>query len=265
MGTCHGRLRTRDHGRADAADALFQEALSHHAPAGRPLDAARTQLSYGEWLRRNQRRVDARQHLRLGLETFQDLRAEALAARADQELRASGETARKRDPSTLVKLTPMELKIAQLVTSGMSNKDVAAQCWISPRTVAFHLRNVFAKAGVTSRGELAQSTWPSATSPPHPGHLAGVSNPDPGHARPQCHHPLRERDRHEHRHPPPRTIRAPRQNPGRTSGPVARVIAASLAAGAIAAAWSSPSSSSPARPRASSPDPCCLPSAWAGR
>jgi len=55
-----------------------------------------------------------------------------------------------------VKLTPTELKIAQLVTAGMSNKDVAAQCWISPRTVAFHLRNVFAKAGVTSRGELAQ-------------------------------------------------------------------------------------------------------------
>ena len=73
-----------------------------------------------------------------------------------QELRASGETARKRDPSTLVKLTPMELKIAQLVASGMSNKDVAAQIWVSPRTVAFHLRNVFTKAGVTSRGELAR-------------------------------------------------------------------------------------------------------------
>ena len=84
------------------------------------------------------------------------MRAEALADRATQELRASGETARKRDPSTLVKLTPMELKIAQLVSSGLSNKDVAAQIWVSPRTVAFHLRNIFAKAGVTSRGELAQ-------------------------------------------------------------------------------------------------------------
>jgi DNA-binding CsgD family transcriptional regulator len=76
--------------------------------------------------------------------------------RAADELRASGETARKRDPSTLVDLTPMELKIATLVSGGLSNKDVAAQCWISPRTVAFHLRNVFAKTGVTSRGELAQ-------------------------------------------------------------------------------------------------------------
>ena len=138
------------------AEAWFQEALSQHERAGRPLDAARTQLAYGEWLRRSHRRVDARQHLRASLDTFQDLRAEALAARANQELRASGETARKRDPSTLVKLTPMELQIAQLVSSGMSNKEVAAQCWISPRTVAFHLRNVFAKAGVTSRGELAR-------------------------------------------------------------------------------------------------------------
>jgi DNA-binding CsgD family transcriptional regulator len=138
------------------AEALFEEALSHHARATRPLDAAHAQLAYGEWLRRSQRRVDARRHLRQALDTFQDVRAEALAARANQELRASGETARKRDPSTLVKLTPTELQIAQLVSSGMSNKEVATQCWISPRTVAFHLRNIFAKAGVTSRGELAQ-------------------------------------------------------------------------------------------------------------
>jgi DNA-binding CsgD family transcriptional regulator len=148
-----GRALTADHAEADA---LFRESLAHHADAGRPLDAARAQLAYGEWLRRSQRRVDARQYLREAVETFQDLRAESLAARANQELRASGETARKRDPSTLVKLTPTELQIARLVSSGLSNKDVAAQCWISPRTVAFHLRNVFAKAGVTSRGELAQ-------------------------------------------------------------------------------------------------------------
>lgn len=134
----------------------FERALAHGESGGRPLDVARIRLSYGEWLRRHQRRVDARVHLRRALEAFQDVRAEALVARADQELRASGETARKRDPSTLVQLTPTELKIAQLVSSGMSNKDVAAQCWISPRTVAFHLRNVFTKAGITSRGELAR-------------------------------------------------------------------------------------------------------------
>ncbi len=149
----YGRALTAGQGDAEA---LFQESLGHHARAGRPLDAARTQLAYGEWLRRSQRRVDARQHLRDAVETFQDLRAANLAARANQELRASGETARKRNPTTLVKLTPTELQIAQLVSSGLSNKEVATQCWISPRTVAFHLRNVFAKAGVTSRGELAQ-------------------------------------------------------------------------------------------------------------
>ena len=147
-------------GRALTAEAdagpLFEQALSHGANGGRPLDVARVQLAYGEWLRRSQRRVDARLQLRRSLETFEDVRAEALVSRADSELRASGETARKRDPSTLVQLTPTELKIAHLVSSGMSNKDVAAQCWISPRTVAFHLRNVFAKAGVTSRGELAR-------------------------------------------------------------------------------------------------------------
>jgi DNA-binding CsgD family transcriptional regulator len=135
---------------------MFHEALSHYGRAARPLDEARTQLAYGEWLRRTQRRVDARRHLRHALETFQDARVEGLADRATHELRASGETARKRDPSTLVKLTPMELKIAQLVSSGLSNKDVAAQIWVSPRTVAFHLRNIFSKAGVTSRGALAQ-------------------------------------------------------------------------------------------------------------
>lgn len=149
----YGRAMTADP--ADAAD-LFETALAHYGNAHRPYDQARAQLAYGEFLRRAKRRVDARAHLRAALETFTDLDAGPLIARTTQELRASGETARKRDPSTLVQLTPVELKVAQLVSTGLSNKDVAAQCWVSPRTVAFHLRNVFAKAGVSSRGELAQ-------------------------------------------------------------------------------------------------------------
>jgi DNA-binding CsgD family transcriptional regulator len=153
----HALLSDVTHG-TDPSDAAtrFDGALAHHRESGRPYDAARTALAYGEWLRRNQHRVEARPHLRAALETFTDLGAEPLVTRAAEELRASGETARKRDPSTLVDLTPMELKVAKLVSGGLSNKDVAAQCWISPRTVAFHLRNVFAKTGVTSRGELAQ-------------------------------------------------------------------------------------------------------------
>jgi DNA-binding CsgD family transcriptional regulator len=140
---------------AEAADA-FESALNRYRHASRPYDLARTRLAFGEFLRRTNRRVDARTHLRSALETFTDLGAVPLVARATQELRASGETARKRDPSTLLDLTPTERKVAQLVSTGLSNKDVAAQCWVSPRTVAFHLRNVFIKVGVSSRTELAQ-------------------------------------------------------------------------------------------------------------
>ena len=154
-------LATVAYGRALVADpndaeSHFVAALTHHKSAGRQYDEARTHLAYGEWLRRAQRRIDAREHLRHAVRGFDDLHAGPALERASTELRASGETARKRDPSTLVQLTPMELKVAQLVSSGLSNKDVAARIWVSPRTVAFHLRNVFAKAGVTSRGELAQ-------------------------------------------------------------------------------------------------------------
>jgi DNA-binding CsgD family transcriptional regulator/tetratricopeptide (TPR) repeat protein len=154
-------LAAVDHGRALLAEAarapeLFERALVHHGRGGRPYERARTHLAYGEFLRRSQHRVDARTHLRQALDIFEELHADPLAARAAGELRASGSTARKRDPSTLTKLTPMELQVAQLVTAGMSNKEVAAQCWVSPRTVEFHLRNLFTKTGVTSRGELAR-------------------------------------------------------------------------------------------------------------
>lgn len=153
-----GRARSSEHDDVSGGSRvteLFETSLTHHGAANRPYDRARVQLAYGGFLRRNQRRVDARCQLRAALETFEDLHSRPLAERAGQELRASGETARKRDPSTALNLTPMELKVAELVSQGLSNKDVAAQCWVSPRTVAFHLRNVFTKTGVTSRGELA--------------------------------------------------------------------------------------------------------------
>ncbi len=139
---------------------LFEAALAHHARANRPYELARMHLAYGELLRRSQRRVDARTHLRTALTVFDDLGAEPFGTRARQELRASGETARKRNPSTLTALTPTELQVVQLVARGLSNKDVAAQLWISPRTVAFHLRGSFAKLGVSSRGELARLDVP---------------------------------------------------------------------------------------------------------
>ena len=142
-------------GKDASAEELFTAALEEDW-SSRPFDGARIRLAFGEWLRRSQRRTLARTHLRAAIETFSDLEAGPWLTRATDELRATGESARKRDPSTMLTLTPMERKIADLVATGLSNKDVAAQCWISPRTVAFHLRNVFAKTGVTTRGELAQ-------------------------------------------------------------------------------------------------------------
>lgn len=149
------------HGRAllaDGADAAthFAQALEQHADSTRVLGRARTQLAYGELLRRSRRRVDARAQLRAALETFEDLGARPWAERAAQELRASGETARRRDPSTISDLTPQELQVARLVRSGLSNRDAATQLYLSPRTIDFHLRNTYAKLGVSSRVELAQ-------------------------------------------------------------------------------------------------------------
>jgi DNA-binding CsgD family transcriptional regulator len=150
----HGRALLAD---GAEAEAHFEQALKLHADSSRVFDRARTQLAYGEYLRRARRRVDAREHLRAALATFEDLQAQPWAERASQELRASGETVRRRDASTpVVELTPTELQVAQLVRQGMSNREVASQLFVSPRTVDFHLRNVFSKTGVTSRMELAQ-------------------------------------------------------------------------------------------------------------
>jgi DNA-binding CsgD family transcriptional regulator len=149
-----------EHGRAllaqgADAEAHFVRALEWHERSLRIPDRARTRLAYGEFLRRARRRVDARAHLRAALETFEDLGAEPWAERARTELRASGETARRRDTTAAAELTPQELQVARLVRQGLSNRDAAAQLFLSPRTIDFHLRNVFAKLGVASRTELA--------------------------------------------------------------------------------------------------------------
>jgi DNA-binding CsgD family transcriptional regulator len=138
------------------AESRFQEALDHHSRARRPFERARTELAYGELLRRTRRRVDARSHLEAALDTFERLGAAPLAERARLELRASGQAARRRDSSTLWQLTPQELQVARFVAQGLRTREVAAQLFLSPRTVEFHLRNVFAKLGITSRTQLAQ-------------------------------------------------------------------------------------------------------------
>jgi DNA-binding CsgD family transcriptional regulator len=133
----------------------FLEALRLHAHGERPFERARTELVYGEWLRRRGQPKQAREHLRTALELFEQLGVAGWAERARVELRGSGETARKRDPSTIDQLTPQEFQIARIVGGGASNKEAAAQLFLSPRTIEFHLRHVFAKLGITSRAQLA--------------------------------------------------------------------------------------------------------------
>jgi DNA-binding CsgD family transcriptional regulator len=149
--TEHGRALLTD---GPHAEKHFRAALDAHATSPRLPDRARTHLAYGEHLRRARRRVVAREHLRAALTLFEELGAAPHAERAAQELRASGETARRRDVTTTTDLTAQERQVAALVRQGLSNRDVAARLFVSPRTVDFHLRNVFSKLGVTSRAEL---------------------------------------------------------------------------------------------------------------
>jgi DNA-binding CsgD family transcriptional regulator len=141
---------------ADGEEAthLFEEALRLRGDT-RPFDLARIRFLYGEHLRRERRPSDARIHLRAALEGFERFRAEPWAERAREELRATGETARKRDPSTLGQLTPRELQIARYVAEGLGNKEIAAHMFLSKRTIDYHLRNVFVKLGISSRTQLA--------------------------------------------------------------------------------------------------------------
>jgi len=145
---------------ADGPEAAsgFEAALGFLVDVDRPFDTARTRLAYGGFLRRQRKRAEARQHLRAAVETFERLGAEPWAERARIELRATGETARKRDVDTFGQLTPQETQIARLVGAGNSNKDVAAQLFLSPRTVEYHLAKVFNKLGISSRAELIRQS-----------------------------------------------------------------------------------------------------------
>jgi len=141
---------------AAQADDLFAQALGHHDHRVPPYERARTQLAYGERLRRDRRITEARIQLRSALDTFEGIFTPLWAERARGGLRATGETARKRDLSSLDTLTPQERRVARLVAAGASNKDAAAQLFLSSRTVEYHLGKVFTKLGVASRVELAR-------------------------------------------------------------------------------------------------------------
>jgi len=120
-------------------------------------ELARAHLLYGEWLRREGRRLDARAQLRTAHDMFAAIGMEAFAERARRERLATGEKVRKRTVETPDQLTPQEEQIARLAGDGLSNPDIGARLYISPRTVEWHLHKVFAKLGVTSRQGLASA------------------------------------------------------------------------------------------------------------
>jgi DNA-binding CsgD family transcriptional regulator len=137
-------------------EGLFAEAIALHERHDRPFARARTMLLMGEHLRRQRRRKEARIPLGAALDVFEQLGATPWSDRASRELRASGQTARARTGASLTDLTPQEQQIVQLVVEGSSNKDVAAHLFLSPRTVEYHLRSVYAKLGIASRMDLVR-------------------------------------------------------------------------------------------------------------
>jgi DNA-binding CsgD family transcriptional regulator len=139
------------------AESLYEEAIEQLERCEVVLDLARANLLYGEWLRRQRRRRDAREQLRVAYERFASFGAGGFAERARVELLATGERARERTVETLVDLTPQEAHIARLAADGASNADIAAQLFISASTVEYHLRKVFKKLGLNSRTQLARS------------------------------------------------------------------------------------------------------------
>jgi DNA-binding CsgD family transcriptional regulator len=139
----------------EAAEPLYREAVDRLGRTSIQLQLARTHLLYGEWLRRERRRLDAREQLRTAHELFREFGAEAFAERARIELRATGEDARKRTVHTIGQLTPQESEIARLAAQGETNREIAARLFISASTVEYHLRKAFRKLDVRSRTQLA--------------------------------------------------------------------------------------------------------------
>jgi DNA-binding CsgD family transcriptional regulator len=148
------RALLSEDGAADTDD-LYHQAIEHSGSTNLRVHLARAHLLYGEWLRRERRRLDARVQLRTAREMFDAMGLEAFAGRAERELRATGERVRKRTVQTRDELTAQEAQVARLARDGLSNAEIGARLFISQHTVAYHLRKIFTKLGITSRAELA--------------------------------------------------------------------------------------------------------------
>jgi ATP/maltotriose-dependent transcriptional regulator MalT len=138
----------------DPADRLYREAIDRLGRTRVRVELARAHLLYGEWLRRERRRMDAREQLRAAYEMFVTMGADGFAERAERELLATGERARQRAVESGSQLTAQEAQVARLARDGFSNPDIGARLFISSRTVQYHLRKVFTKLGITSRTQL---------------------------------------------------------------------------------------------------------------
>ncbi|PWU25039.1 MAG: LuxR family transcriptional regulator, partial [Candidatus Rokuibacteriota bacterium] len=136
------------------AERRYREAIEHLSRIPGAETLARAHLLYGEWLRREDRRADAREHLRIAHTMLSDMGMEAFAERARRELLATGETVRQRTVETLDELTPQELQVARLAADGQTNPEIGGQLFLSPRTVEWHLTKVFGKLGISSRRHL---------------------------------------------------------------------------------------------------------------
>jgi DNA-binding CsgD family transcriptional regulator len=141
----------------EQAEALYTEAVTRLGRTGAVPHLARAQLLYGEWLRRCKRRIDARTQLRTANEVFAAMGAAGFARRTERELAATGERIRRRDIQPVAELTAQETQIARLVADGRSNPEIAAELFISPRTVEYHLHKIFSKLDITARAQLARA------------------------------------------------------------------------------------------------------------